>query len=89
MNTDVIEGLHRVKAMLNYLADQTENPVAYMHTPPPGIPERTGRYTKHTVPIHDGRVIFQKISLDQHGFLLTSHVGLLCARDRYYTLSHL
>jgi hypothetical protein len=73
MNTDIMEGLHHVETVLNYLADQTEKPVAYMYTPPPGIPERTGRYTKHTVPIHDGRAVLQQITLDQQGFLLTSH----------------
>jgi hypothetical protein len=73
MNTDMTEGLRHVEAVLYYLADQTEKPVAYMYAPPPGIPERTGRYTPHTVSIHDGRAILQQLSLDQHGFLLTSH----------------
>jgi len=68
-----VEGLQRVEALLNYVSDKEEKPVTYMYTPPPGIPARTGRYAKFTVPIHDGRAILPHLSLDQQGFLLTRH----------------
>jgi hypothetical protein len=73
MNTDTRENLKYVEGTLNYLADRTEKPVNYMYTPPPGVPQRTGRYTPHTVPIYDGRAIIEQITLDTHGFLLTRH----------------
>lgn len=63
----------QVEGSLNYLVDAQEKPVNYMYKPPAGIPERTGQFARHTVPIQDGRALLPQLSLDQHGFLLTHH----------------
>lgn len=73
MKTETLTGLTYVEGTLNYLADGTEKPVTYMYTPPPGVPPRSGRYAKYTVPIYDGRALLPQLSLDRHGFLLTRH----------------
>jgi hypothetical protein len=41
-----------------------------MYAPPPGKPRRSGRYLAHTLPIFNGRVLRDRLSLDQHGFQL-------------------
>lgn len=73
MDNKVVEGLTYVETTLNYLVDRAEKPVNYMYTPPPGVPERTGRYAKYPMPIYDGRAIAQQLTLDKHGFMLTRH----------------
>jgi hypothetical protein len=74
MNTSTIRDttieLQYVEAPLNYLSDKTETPATYMYPPPPGVPVRSGRYTVHTLPIFNGRVLQDRLSLDQHGFQL-------------------
>lgn len=74
MNTSTIHepttGLHYVDAPLNYLSNKAETPAAYMYTPPPGVPARSGRYIAYTLPIFNGRVLQDRLSLDQHGFQL-------------------
>ena len=73
MDNDTVEGLKHVEASLNYLVDTEEKPVNYMYQPPPGTPQRTGRYAPHTMPIHNGRAIREQLSLDQQGFVLKRH----------------
>ena len=73
MNTDTMAGLNYVEAALNYLVAMAEKPVIYLYKPQSGTPERTGRYTPHTLPIRDGRAILPQLSLDQQGFRLTRH----------------
>ena len=73
MSDDTVAGLPHVETQLNYLVDRTERPAAYMYTPPPGTPARTGRYAPFPVTIYDGRPILSQISLDTHGFALTRH----------------
>ena len=74
MNTSTIQDttteLQYVEAPLNYLSETTETPTTYMYTPPSGVPVRSGRYTAHTLPIFNGRVLQDRLSLDQHGFQL-------------------
>src|SRR5262249_24733772 len=67
------EGLNDVEAELHYLVDTGEKPAIYLYPPPPGIPQRTGRYATATVPIHDGRALLPQLSLDKQGFLLRPH----------------
>jgi hypothetical protein len=67
------EGLKYVEAELHYLVDTGEKPAIYLYPPPPGIPQRTGRYDTSTVPIHDGRALLPQFSLDKQGFLLQHH----------------
>src|SRR5215470_2830877 len=74
MNTSQIQDtttqLQYVEASLNYLSEETKNPATYMYTPPLGVPARSGRYVAHTLPIFNGRVLSDRLSLDQHGFQL-------------------
>src|SRR5262245_53075269 len=72
-NHTTSEGLRYVEAELHYLVDTGEKPAIYLYPPPPGIPQRTGRYTTSTVPIHDGRALLPQLSLDKQGFLLQHH----------------
>lgn len=62
-----------VRGTLQYLVESAEKPVTYMYTPPPGVPQRSGRYAPYTVPIYNGRPLVSELSLDRHGFLLTRH----------------
>jgi hypothetical protein len=77
MDNDTMEGLNHVEASLNYLVDTGEKPVYYLYTPPLGTSQRTGQYTQHAMPIHDGRAILQQLSLDQQGFMLTRHNSMV------------
>ena len=74
MNTslthDTTTELQYVEAPLNYLSEETQKPAVYMYTPPPGVPSRSGQYIAHTLPIFNGRVLQDRLSLDQHGFQL-------------------
>ena len=67
------EGLPTVQASLNYLLKTGEKPVAYVSTPPPGIPQTTRQDDPHTVTIHNARPIVKQFSLDTQGFVLTHH----------------
>lgn len=73
MDNKMLEGLTYVETSLNYLVDKTEKPVNYMYTPPPGVPQRTGHYTRRPMSVYDGRAILPQLSLDTHGFMLTRH----------------
>src|ERR1051326_5092662 len=73
MEHDTREGLRDVEAVLNYLVDTGEKPAVYLYPPPPGIPQRTGRYTTSTVTIRDGRALLPQLALDKQGFLLQRH----------------
>jgi hypothetical protein len=67
---DTTTALQYVEAPLNYLSEETKKPATYMYTPPPGVPTRSGRYVAHTLPIFNGRVLRDRLSLDRHGFQL-------------------
>ncbi|HKA52822.1 MAG TPA: CmcJ/NvfI family oxidoreductase [Candidatus Binatia bacterium] len=73
MEHDTREGLRDVEAVLNYLIDTGEKPAVYLYPPPPGTPQRTGRYTTSTVTIRDGRALLPQLALDKQGFLLQRH----------------
>jgi hypothetical protein len=67
--------ISQVNAPLNYLVWTGERPVSYQYEPPPGVPARTGQYSAYTVPVHDGRALADRLSLDQHGFALRTHAS--------------
>ena len=73
MDNNTGEGLKYVEAVLNYLVDTGEKPAVHLYPPPPGTPQRTGRYTTSTVTIRDGRALLPQLALDQQGFLLQRH----------------
>jgi len=62
--------METVNAALNYLEDPAQKPVTYTYRPPDGVPARSGRYTKFTVPIHDARAMVSQLSLDKQGVIL-------------------
>ncbi|HEX2892094.1 CmcJ/NvfI family oxidoreductase [Vineibacter terrae] len=65
----------QINAPLNYLVRTGERPVSYQYEPPPGVPARSGHYSLYTVPVHDGRVLADSLSLDQQGFALRTHAS--------------
>jgi hypothetical protein len=65
-----MDNLEHVDATLNYLDRSSERPANYMYRPPEGVPARTGRYVKVTMPIYNARGIVDQLSLDKQGFAL-------------------
>jgi hypothetical protein len=65
--------LDYVEAPLNYLAADSEKPFVYAAAPPPGMPQRGGRFEPQIVAIQDGRPLQRRLSLDKQGFALTRH----------------
>jgi hypothetical protein len=65
--------LDRIDAPMNYLVDDGEKPVTYTYEPPPGVPPRSGQVVRQTISIMNGRPLADRITLDQHGFMLTEH----------------
>jgi hypothetical protein len=62
-----------VDARLLYLKDSSERPVSYTFEPPPGVPWRSGRNIEVSVPVHDGRPLEGRLSLDREGFAFVHH----------------
>ena len=62
--------LGHVEAPLNYLAADSEKPFVYTAAPPPGMPQRSGRFEPKVVTIRDGRRLQRRLSLDKEGFAL-------------------
>lgn len=62
--------LDHVEAPLNYLAADSEKPFVYTAAPPPGMPQRSGRFEPQVVKIRDGRPLQRQLSLDREGFAL-------------------
>ncbi len=65
--------LEHVEGTLNYLDPNSEKPVTYMYRPPEGVPARSGKYVKHTMPIYNARAIADQLSVDRQGFALVHH----------------
>ena len=72
-STSQTASLTAVQTALNYLTDVTDKPYTYMYTPPAGTPIRTGEYAPRPMTIYDGRALRDQLTLDQNGFMLTSH----------------
>jgi hypothetical protein len=70
---DKLESLSYVEAPLNFLVPMAEKPVNYVYEPPPGAPQRTGRYAPVTVRVRDARPLIGELSLDSYGFALGRH----------------
>jgi hypothetical protein len=68
-----IESLPFVTAELNYLAPVVGRPRTYALDPPPGEPKTTAHPEPHLVPIFNGRLIADSLSLDREGFALVRH----------------
>jgi hypothetical protein len=70
---NLVAALPHVETTLNYSIDTGQKPVSYVCEPPPGIPRRTGKTGKQTIPIYDGRAVADQLTLDNQGFQLTRH----------------
>src|SRR5882757_4790717 len=68
-----LESLPFVTGELNYLAPTPGKPRTYAFDPPPGEPRSTALPESHQVPIFDGRLIANNLSLDREGFALVRH----------------
>ena len=60
--------LTHVEGTLNFIDRSGPKPVNYMYAAPEGVPQRSGRYEKHTVSIHDMRPLLNEVALDREGF---------------------
>lgn len=81
LDRPVFEQLPHVEAVLNYLIPMAEKPVNYTYEPPPGVPQQSGSYEAHTLPIYNARPIAQNLSLDREGLALAVHHSAV--RDFY------
>jgi hypothetical protein len=55
---------------INFTMPQAEKPYSYNYEPPPGVPVRNTREETHTVQVHDGRAVNDRLSLEREGFKL-------------------
>jgi len=81
LNSDVLDRLPRVDAVLNYLAPMDQKPRNYAYDPPPGVPQTNARYEPHEMPIHDVRAVAGDLSLDGAGLRLVEQDSAV--RDFY------
>ncbi len=58
---------------LNFTMPMAEKPYSYNYEPPPGVPLRNTKEETHTVQVHDGRAVNDRLSLDREGFKLIRH----------------
>jgi hypothetical protein len=70
LNSEILQRLPHVDAVLNYLTPMGEKPRNYAYEPPPGVPQTTARYEPHKVPIYDIRRVAGDLSLDDVGLRL-------------------
>jgi hypothetical protein len=70
---DEAMAVEQVVAPLNYLVADGTRPATYMYAPPPGVPRQSGNYALHPVPIHNGRLVRDHLSLDVEGLALVRH----------------
>jgi len=59
-----------VLATLNYLDPAIKKPFNYMYKVTEGTPQTSRKFEPHTVPIHSGRPLAGRLSLDREGFLI-------------------
>ena len=66
--------IDQVEGVLTYLVDTGVRPVSYNYEPPPGVPQRSGTYAEHKIPVINGRRWPEAaFSLDRQGFLFRHH----------------
>jgi hypothetical protein len=63
-----------VEALLNYLVDTGEKPASYGGVSSAVAEQkRTGKYVEHKMPIYNGRLLADRLSLDREGFIFVKH----------------
>jgi hypothetical protein len=70
-----------VVAPINFTMPMAEKPYSYNYEPPPGVPARNTKEETHTVTVHDGSAVNDRLSLDREGFKLLRHPT--AAKDLY------
>ncbi|HKV53668.1 MAG TPA: CmcJ/NvfI family oxidoreductase [Candidatus Binataceae bacterium] len=73
MSIETTDQPQYLQAPVNYLENTGERPVTYLCEPPKGVPVRSGRATKHTMAVRDGRPVLKELTLDAQGFELVRH----------------
>ncbi len=67
-----------VEAMLNFTNSKDGDSEWYIHNPEPGIIERTPEMDPRLVRMHNARVQYPELALDQSGFQLVGHRTRIC-----------
>jgi hypothetical protein len=63
-----------VEALLNYLVDTGEKPASYGGVSSAVAEQkRTGKYVEQKMPIYNGRLLADRLSLDREGFIFVKH----------------
>jgi hypothetical protein len=70
-----------VVAPINFIEPMAEKPYSYNYEPPPGVPPRNTKEATHTITVHDGRPVNDRLSLDREGFKLLRYPT--AAKDLY------
>jgi hypothetical protein len=73
MEQDISASSDHIDGLINYLENNGERQVAYLYEPPEGIPARSGRNIKHTLPVYNGRAVADRLTLDGQGFAFVRH----------------
>jgi hypothetical protein len=73
MEQNISASSDHIDGLINYLENNGERQVAYLYEPPEGVPARSGRNIKHTLPIYNGRGVADRLTLDGQGFTFVRH----------------
>jgi hypothetical protein len=73
MERNISASSDRIDGLINYLENNGERPVTYLYEPPEGVPVRSGRNIKHTLPVYNGRAVADRLTLDRQGFAFVHH----------------
>jgi hypothetical protein len=67
------KSLDFVESSLNYLVDTGEKPMSYSGQPGSNVRQVTGHYEEYQVTVHNGRLLLDRLSLEQEGFIFVKH----------------
>jgi hypothetical protein len=73
MEQNISASSDHIDGLINYLENNGERQVAYLYEPPEGVPARSGRNIKHTLPVYNGRGVADRLTLDGQGFTFVRH----------------
>ncbi len=73
MEQNISASSDHIDGLINYLENNGERQVAYLYEPPEGVPARSGRNIKHTLPVYNGRDVADRLTLDGQGFAFVRH----------------
>ncbi|HXR24318.1 MAG TPA: CmcJ/NvfI family oxidoreductase, partial [Candidatus Binataceae bacterium] len=73
MEHNISASSDHIDGLINYLENNGERQVTYLYDPPEGVPARSGRNIKHTLPVYNGRAVADRLTLDGQGFAFVRH----------------